>query len=71
MKCKAAQFEKKYTVKAAAIGLKGCFKVATRNAAFLRNIALYKLAGNHSAALSFKASKYRTEHISKTTKQAL
>ncbi|KAF3690857.1 Vitellogenin-1 Vitellogenin I [Channa argus] len=55
IKPKAAHFHKKYTVKAAAIGLKSCFKVTTENAAFLRNIALYKLAGRHSVVLSWKA----------------
>lgn len=58
IKPKAAQFEKKYCAKATAIGLKGCVKVATENAAFIRDIALYKLAGRHSVALSFKPSKY-------------
>uniref|UniRef100_A0A3Q1JK95 Vitellogenin domain-containing protein n=1 Tax=Anabas testudineus TaxID=64144 RepID=A0A3Q1JK95_ANATE len=58
IKPKAAQFKKKYSVKAAAIGLKGCVKIATENAAFLRNVALYKLAGRHSVGLSLKASKY-------------
>nr|AVA30492.1 vitellogenin Aa [Scatophagus argus] len=50
---KAAQFEKKYCAKAVAVGLKGCLKVATENAAFIRDIALYKLAGRHTVALSF------------------
>ncbi|XP_070817970.1 vitellogenin-1-like isoform X2 [Chaetodon trifascialis] len=54
VKPKAAQFEKKYCAKAAAIGLKGCFKIATENAAFIRDIALYKLAGRHSVVLSWK-----------------
>uniref|UniRef100_UPI0037E8BB2B vitellogenin-1-like n=1 Tax=Semicossyphus pulcher TaxID=241346 RepID=UPI0037E8BB2B len=52
LKPKLAQFEKKYCAKA--VGLKGCIKVATDNAAFIRNIALYKLAGKHSVALSIK-----------------
>ncbi|KAM9848968.1 vitellogenin-1-like [Aulostomus maculatus] len=51
---KAAQFEKKYCAKAAALGLKSCLKVATENAAFIRDIALYKLAGRHSIAISVK-----------------
>ncbi|XP_076582010.1 vitellogenin-like isoform X2 [Chaetodon auriga] len=54
VKPKAAQFEKKYCAKATAIGLKGCFKIATENAAFIRDIALYKLAGRHSVVLSLK-----------------
>ncbi|XP_023280903.1 vitellogenin-like, partial [Seriola lalandi dorsalis] len=54
IKFRAAQFEKKYCVKTVAIGMKGCIKVATENAAFLKDIALYKLAGKHSIALSFK-----------------
>lgn len=57
IKPKAAQFEKKYCAKTVAMGLKGCLKVATDNAAFIRDIALYKLAGRHSIALSFKPSK--------------
>lgn len=58
IKPKAAQFAKKYCAKAVAIGLKGCFKVATENAASIRDIALYKLAGRHSVALSFKPSEH-------------
>ncbi|XP_070764345.1 vitellogenin-1-like [Enoplosus armatus] len=54
IKPKAAQFNKKYCAKAVAIGLKGCFKIATENAAFIRDIALYKLAGKHSVALSLR-----------------
>ncbi|XP_022593896.1 vitellogenin-like [Seriola dumerili] len=54
IKFRAAQFEKKYCAKTVAIGMKGCIKVATENAAFLKDIALYKLAGKHSIALSFK-----------------
>nr|BAE43870.1 vitellogenin [Pagrus major] len=54
VKTKAAQYEKKYCAKVAAVGLKGCFKVATDNAAFIRDIPLYKLAGKHSVILSFK-----------------
>uniref|UniRef100_A0A8C4IXH1 Phosvitin n=1 Tax=Dicentrarchus labrax TaxID=13489 RepID=A0A8C4IXH1_DICLA len=54
IKSKAAQFEKKYCAKAIAIGLKGCFKIATENAVFISDIALYKLAGRHSVALSLK-----------------
>nr|XP_043900018.1 vitellogenin-like [Solea senegalensis] len=52
LKPKAAQFEKKYCTKA--VGLKGCIKIATDNAAFHRDVALYKLAGKHSVALSVK-----------------
>ena len=58
IKPKAAQFDKKYCVKATAIGLKGCFKVATENAAFIKDIALYKLTGKHSIAVIFKPGKY-------------
>uniref|UniRef100_A0A671V3G6 Vitellogenin-1-like n=1 Tax=Sparus aurata TaxID=8175 RepID=A0A671V3G6_SPAAU len=56
MKTKATQYEKKYCAKVFAIGLKSCFKVATDNAAFIRDIALYKLAGKHSVTgmLRFK-----------------
>ncbi len=55
---KATQFEKKYCAKAVAVGLKGCLKIATENAAFIKDIALYKFAGRHAFALSFKPSKY-------------
>ncbi|XP_035508778.1 vitellogenin-like [Morone saxatilis] len=54
IKSKAAQFEKKYCAKAVAVGLKGCFKITSENAAFISDIALYKLAGRHSVALSLK-----------------
>ncbi|XP_040895473.1 vitellogenin-like [Toxotes jaculatrix] len=54
IRIKAAHFEKKYCAKTVDIGLKGCLKIATENAAFLRDIALYKLAGRHSVALSLK-----------------
>ena len=57
VKPKAAQFEKKYCAKTYAIGLKSCLKIATENAAFIRDIALYKLAGKHTVALSLKPSK--------------
>nr|AWI62945.1 VtgAa [Scophthalmus maximus] len=53
-KTKAAQYQKKYCSKTVAIGLKGCLRVATDNAAFIRDVALYKLAGKHSIALSLK-----------------
>nr|BAD93695.1 vitellogenin [Verasper moseri] len=49
---KATQFAKKYCSKAVAIGLKGCVKVATENAAFISDVVLYKMAGKHSIALS-------------------
>ncbi|KAK1896871.1 Vitellogenin-1 [Dissostichus eleginoides] len=51
---KAVQFEKKYCAKAVALGLKGCLRVATENAASLQAAILYKLAGKHSVALSLK-----------------
>ncbi|XP_049442919.1 vitellogenin-1-like isoform X2 [Epinephelus fuscoguttatus] len=51
---KAVQFDKKYCVKALAVGLNGCLKVATENAASIQDIALYKLAGKHSITLSLK-----------------
>eukprot|EP00064_Thunnus_orientalis_P004478 superscaffoldBa00000407_g4490 len=54
LKPRAAQFEKKYCAKTYAIGLKSCLKIATENAAFMRDIALYKLAGKHTVALSLK-----------------
>lgn len=49
--------EKKYCVKTWAVGLKTCFKLATENAAYIRDVALYKLAGKHSVAMSVKPSK--------------
>uniref|UniRef100_A0A4W6F862 Uncharacterized protein n=1 Tax=Lates calcarifer TaxID=8187 RepID=A0A4W6F862_LATCA len=54
IKSKAAQFEKKYCIETVAIGVKGCVKVATENAAHIRDTVLYKLAGRHSVSLSFK-----------------
>lgn len=57
IKPKAAKLDKKYCAKAYAIGLKSCLKVATENAAFMRDIALYKLVGRHTVALSLKPSK--------------
>ncbi|KAM7387895.1 hypothetical protein PAMP_024106 [Pampus punctatissimus] len=57
LKPKAAQFKKKFCIKAYAIGLKSCLKIATENAAFIKNIALYKLAGKHTVALSWKPIK--------------
>uniref|UniRef100_A0A4W6F8P8 Uncharacterized protein n=1 Tax=Lates calcarifer TaxID=8187 RepID=A0A4W6F8P8_LATCA len=56
IKSKAAQFEKKYCIETVAIGVKGCVKVATENAAHIRDTVLYKLAGRHSVSLSFKPS---------------
>uniref|UniRef100_A0A665WGU8 Vitellogenin 5 n=1 Tax=Echeneis naucrates TaxID=173247 RepID=A0A665WGU8_ECHNA len=54
---KAAKSEKKYCVEAHTIGMKSCVKVATENSAFLRDIALYKMAGKHSITVSLKSSK--------------
>ncbi|XP_045904896.1 LOW QUALITY PROTEIN: vitellogenin-like [Micropterus dolomieu] len=51
---RVAKFEKKFCAKAVAIGVRGCFMVTTENANFIRDIALYKLAGRHSVALSIK-----------------
>ncbi|KAI4828972.1 hypothetical protein KUCAC02_023037 [Chaenocephalus aceratus] len=51
---KAMQFEKMYCVKCVALGVKGCLRVATENAACFQDAILYKLVGNHSAALSLK-----------------
>lgn len=56
-----AQFAKELCAEAAAIGLRGCLKVATENAASIKDIVLYKLAGTHSAVLSVKPSEY-VEH---------
>ena len=58
VKPKAAQFAKKYCAKSAAVGLKGCVKVATENAAFISDLLLYKMAGKHSMAVSVTPSKY-------------
>lgn len=60
-KSKTAPFAKKICAEAAAIGLKGCLKVATENAASIKDIVLYKLVGAHSAVLSVKPSEY-VEH---------
>lgn len=56
---KSKEQSKKYCLKSIAVGMKGCVKVATENAATIRdNIVLYKLAGKHSVALSLTPSKY-------------
>lgn len=60
-KSQTAQFAKKICAEAVAIGLRGCLKVATENAASIKDIVLYKLAGTHSAVLSVKPSEY-VEH---------
>ncbi|XP_060933408.1 vitellogenin-1-like [Limanda limanda] len=52
VKPKPTQFAKKYCTKAVNIGLKGCVRVATENAAFISDVLLYKMAGKHSLALS-------------------
>lgn len=62
-KPQAAQFAKKICAEAAAIGLRGCLNVATENAASIRDIVLYKLAGTHSAVLSVKPSEYVEHNI--------
>ncbi|XP_060889620.1 vitellogenin-1-like [Labrus mixtus] len=50
----AAQFDKTYCAKVSAVGLKVCLQLATDNAAYLKNIALYKLAGKHSIDIDVK-----------------
>lgn len=52
------EFVKKYCAKAVAIGLTGCLRVSTENAANIRDVALYKVAGRHSVALSLKPSEH-------------
>ncbi|XP_053287447.1 vitellogenin-1 [Pleuronectes platessa] len=52
LKPKATQFAKKYCAKSINIGLKGCVRVATENAAFISDVVLYKMAGKHSIALA-------------------
>ncbi|XP_019735914.1 vitellogenin-1-like isoform X2 [Hippocampus comes] len=47
-------FSKKYSFQVYGTGLRGCFRVATDNAAFVKDIPLYRMAGNHSASLSVK-----------------
>uniref|UniRef100_UPI003AAA2895 vitellogenin-like n=1 Tax=Centroberyx gerrardi TaxID=166262 RepID=UPI003AAA2895 len=54
VKTKLAHFGKKYCAKGTTIGLKTCVKIASENAAFISNTALYKLIGRHSVALSMK-----------------
>lgn len=58
IKPKSKEFVKKYCAKAVAIGLRGCLRVSTENAAYIRDVALYKLAGRHSVALSLKKSEH-------------
>ncbi|XP_068174544.1 vitellogenin-1-like [Antennarius striatus] len=54
IKPRMSKFDKKYCAKVFGFGLKCCLKVATDNAAFIRDIALYKLVGKHSVTLSLK-----------------
>lgn len=56
IKPKAAHFRKKYC--AAAIGLKGCIKIATDNAAYISDAALFKMAGKHSFVISWKQGRF-------------
>ncbi|XP_075326632.1 vitellogenin-1-like [Odontesthes bonariensis] len=51
-KTKARAFSKRYCVKNVGVGIKACFKVATENAASIRDIALYRMAGRHNLSLS-------------------
>ncbi|XP_075341558.1 vitellogenin-1-like [Odontesthes bonariensis] len=51
-KTKARAFSKRYCVKYVGVGIKACFKVATENAASIRDIALYRMAGQHNLSLS-------------------
>uniref|UniRef100_A0A3P9LGA1 Uncharacterized protein n=1 Tax=Oryzias latipes TaxID=8090 RepID=A0A3P9LGA1_ORYLA len=45
---------KRYCAKYRAIGLKACFKVATENAAFIHDTALYRIIGSQNASFSIK-----------------
>lgn len=55
VKSKVALIEKKYTAKI--LGLKGSVIMATKNAAFIRDIPLYRLVGNHYLVISIKPGK--------------
>uniref|UniRef100_A0A667Z737 Vitellogenin-like n=1 Tax=Myripristis murdjan TaxID=586833 RepID=A0A667Z737_9TELE len=54
IKTKLTHFLKKYCAKSTTVGFKSCVKVSSENAAFIRNIALYKLLGKHSVTVSMK-----------------
>uniref|UniRef100_A0AAV2L2M7 Phosvitin n=1 Tax=Knipowitschia caucasica TaxID=637954 RepID=A0AAV2L2M7_KNICA len=53
--------DKKYCISSA--GVKSCLRIASHNAKFLQNSALYKLAGNHLVRLSLQQSE--TEVVEK------
>lgn len=55
IKSKVALVEKKYTAKI--LGLKGSVIMATKNAAFIRDIFLYRLAGKHYLVISITPGK--------------
>lgn len=54
-KSKVAQVEKNY--RAEILGLKGSVTMATRNAAFIMDVPLYRLAGTHYAVVSITPGK--------------
>ncbi|KAM4629838.1 vitellogenin-like [Polymixia lowei] len=54
VKTKLTYYAKKYCAKVATIGMRSCVKIASENAAFIRNVALYKLIGKHSVVVSMK-----------------
>uniref|UniRef100_A0A3B3DKJ2 Uncharacterized protein n=1 Tax=Oryzias melastigma TaxID=30732 RepID=A0A3B3DKJ2_ORYME len=52
VKQKVPLLAKRYCTKYRAIGLKACFKVATENAAFIHDTALYRMIGSQNASFS-------------------
>lgn len=59
-KSKVTQVEKNY--RAEILGLKGSVTMATRNAAFIMDVPLYRLVGTHYAVVSITPGK-QWEHL--------
>uniref|UniRef100_A0A3P9I5N0 Vitellogenin domain-containing protein n=1 Tax=Oryzias latipes TaxID=8090 RepID=A0A3P9I5N0_ORYLA len=53
-KCQTQGSTQRYFPKYRAIGLKACFKVATENAGFIHDTALYRIIGSQNASFSIK-----------------
>lgn len=59
-KSKVSQVEKSY--RAEILGLTGSVTMATRNAAFIKDVPLYRLVGTHNAVVSITPGK-QWEHL--------
>uniref|UniRef100_A0A3P9JKL1 Vitellogenin domain-containing protein n=1 Tax=Oryzias latipes TaxID=8090 RepID=A0A3P9JKL1_ORYLA len=62
-KCQTQGSTQRYFPKYRAIGLKACFKVATENAGFIHDTALYRIIGSQNASFSIKPSKKCSEKV--------